>query len=336
VVKTTFRYFKIVFFLGIGVFFIWLFLHNLTPSEKSEIIQSFAEANYIWVLFSIFFGLIAHILRALRWNLMLAPMKYHPRLLNTFSAVMIGYMANLALPRLGEITRCGVLNRYEKIPINKSIGTVIAERSVDLIMFFILFFLTIFVFVTKMQGYYEQKFMGPMEDKFSLSGKMGLYGLVTVFIVLLIVTLLIIYRKKLIKIKLYAKAEELAVGLWHGLKSIAFIPKPGLFIFYSVLIWVMYYFMTYFCFLCFIETEHLGFGAGMAVLMFGTIGIMLVQGGIGIYPAIVAETLIVYGIANTTGYALGWLTWSAQTLLIIIFGSLSFLMLPFINSKKHG
>lgn len=334
--KNIFSVIKILFFLAVGIFFIWLFLRKLTPDQKKDIWESFAQANYSWILFSIFLGILSHIIRAFRWNILLEPLGYKPRITNTFCAVMVGYLANLALPRLGEVTRCGILNRYEKIPINKSFGTVIAERSVDMIMFILLFFINLFIFFNKLNLYVEEKVYGPLSEKFNFSEEITKYFYILLGVIVILAIIFFVFRKRISHLTIYKKIKNLVLGLWHGLWSITKIKRPLVFIFQTIMIWVLYFLMLYVCFFSLPQTSSLSVGAGITLLIFGSIGIMVVQGGIGIYPAIIAETLILYNITNTTGYALGWLTWSAQTLMIIIAGVASLILLPIINKKKNA
>lgn len=326
---------KLLFFLAIGIFFIWLFLRQLTPEQKREIWESFITANYSWVILSILIGILSHIVRAYRWRILMEPLGYHPKISNTFFAVMIGYLANMALPRLGEVTRCGVLNKYEKIPINNAIGTVIVERSIDLVVFLLLFFINLFIFFDELNHYVDEKVYRPLMEKMNISDETStyLYVLLIVFVAFIGVFLLI--RKRISHLKVYQKSKDVVLGFWNGLWAVTKIKKPLLFIFQSLLIWVLYYLMIYVCFFSLAETSHLGFDAALSLLIFGSIGIIVVQGGIGIYPAIIAETLVLYGITNTYGYALGWLTWTAQTLMIVVAGVASLILLPIYNRRKH-
>jgi glycosyltransferase 2 family protein len=326
---------RFLLFLGIGIFFIWLFLHNLTHDQKKEIFLSFGDANYWIIGLAIVLGVGAHYLRAIRWKMLLKPMGYLPGNRNTFFAVMIGYLANLALPRLGEVSRCTILSRYENVPFNKSFGTVVTERGIDFIVFLILFFLNLALQFDKLYSYIDQKIYQPLETRFHLS--FSLAGSLTNIIIVSIVILAIlffVFRKRLLRIKFISKLWNIAKGFWDGMKSIIYIDKPWLFVLYSIGIWGLYWLMAYLVYFSLPETSHLGPDAGLATLVFGTIGIMLVQGGIGIYPAIVAETLVLYGVASTKGYALGWLIWSSQTLTIILLGVLSFILLPIYNKKE--
>jgi len=327
---------KIIFFLAIGIFFIWIFLRKLTPIQKTEIWQSFVHADYTWVIVSIFVGILSHVVRALRWNILIETLGYKPKIANTFFAVMIGYLANMALPRLGEVTRCGVLNKYEKVPINKSFGTVIVERSVDMVVFLILFFLNLIIFFDKLNVYVQEKIYAPLGEKFNLSDKAGSYLIGFVIIVVIFGGIYFLLRSRIQKLIIYQKVKEILAGLWKGLWSVSKIKKPWTFIFQSVLIWFLYYLMVYLCFFSLTETNHLGIGAALSLLIFGSIGIMVVQGGIGIYPVIVAETLVIYQVISTVGYALGWLIWSAQTLMIVIAGILSLILLPILNKTKNA
>ncbi|MDP4291950.1 MAG: lysylphosphatidylglycerol synthase transmembrane domain-containing protein [Bacteroidota bacterium] len=326
---------RILFFLGIGGFFIWLFLHNLTPGQKTDILFSLKIANYWWIIVAIVLGVISHLSRTLRWKMLLEPIGYTPKTHNVFFAVFIGYLANLALPRLGEVSRCGVLTRYEKIPFTKSFGTVITERAIDMVLFVILFFLNIFVQRALLYGYIEQHVYEPLAAKFnpSINFEGSITKLFLIFIILAL-AFIFIFRRAIFHSKLYQKLISFIKGFWLGIVSVTKLKNPLLFLFHSLFIWCMYLLMAWVVFLSLPGTVDLGLDAGLSVLMFGTIGIIIVQGGIGIYPAIVAETLLVYDIPKTTGYATGWLIWSAQTIMMIIAGTVSMVLLPIFNKEK--
>jgi glycosyltransferase 2 family protein len=329
--------FKILFFLAIGVFFIWIFLRQLTPEQKQEIWQSFFNANYAWLLLSIALGVLSHIIRAYRWNSLLEPMGYHPKVKNTFFAVMVGYLANTAVPRLGEVTRCGVLSKYENVPVNKSFGTVLVERSIDLITFVLLFFINFFLFYDKLRIYVDEKILAPLTDKFNLSDKSYVYLLIIAALLVISGLLFFLLRSRIRHFKLYQKIKILLLGFWQGLWAVTKIKRPMVFVLQSLMIWFLYYLMIFVCFFSLPQTSHLGLEVAFSLLIFGSIGIMLVQGGVGIYPAIIAETLVLYNISPVHGYALGWLGWTAQTLMIVITGLVSLLLLPLFNkSKDHA
>jgi len=326
---------KFVFFLGLGILIIWLSLKDLTEMEKQEIIKAFRTANYNWVILALILGILSHLLRALRWIMFMVPMGYKPRVKTTFYAVMIGYLANLAFPRLGEVTRCGILSRYEKIPFNRSLGTVITERAIDMLFFFLLFILMIVTQLGTIRDYLDETIYPKLVEKFgAIHYSRLLYSTVGSFFALLVI-LFFIFRKRLQQFTLYRKIKNLVIGFCEGLKSLTQIRRPWLFILYSLLIWTLYFLMLYVCFFCFPETSHLPLGAGLSALVLGSIGIMITPGGIGLYPALIQETLRLYGIALVTGLALGWIVWVTQTLMILVVGGISLLLLTF-NKRHHG
>ncbi len=333
--KITFKsILKIAFFLGLGVFFIWIFFRGLTAAQKQEIYQTFLGAHYRWIFLSVFFGLLSHASRTIRWIMLLEPMGKRPRFFNTFLALMIAYFANLAVPRLGEISRCGILQRYEKIPFQKSFGTVVTERALDLLTFFIIFFISIlwqwkrFALIKKTMVF--QQFIA----KYHSLTQSGWLQWVLLLLLVGIIIFLYRIRKRWQKFSLYQKILNVVEGFVEGLKSLAKIKRPVWFIFHTIFIWTMYWMMTWVVFLSLPETARLGVDVGLLVLAFGTIGIILVQGGIGIYPLLVAEILMIFGIPKTTGYAMGWLLWSGQTLMIIAAGITALILLPVLNPKK--
>ena len=326
---------KFIFFLGLGLLIIWLSVRNLTPDEKAQIAHSFRIANYWWVVLAILLGIFSHGLRSLRWILFFEPMGFNPSLKNTFYAVMVGYFANMAFPRLGEVTRCGLMTKYEKIPFNKALGTVITERAIDMILFLLLFVLMFFTQLGTIKEYLGVKIYPQLVAKFGdlHYSRMLFLGLATLTVISILIFFL--FRRKLQSLILYQKIKKLFFGFWEGLKSLSQIKKPGLFIFYSLAIWGLYFLMLYVTFFCFPETSGLSLGAGLSSLVLGSVGIMITPGGIGLYPAIIQETLMLYAVAKPTGLALGWIAWTAQTAMITIVGGLSLLLLSF-NKNQDG
>jgi uncharacterized protein (TIRG00374 family) len=311
-------------------------MHNLTREEKNEIYDSFINANYLWILVSFVLALLSHISRTLRWIILLEPMGYHPRKKNAFLSLMIGYFANLALPRLGEITRCGILAKYENIPIQKSFGTVVTERILDVIMLGLIFIVSFFIHFDKLKLFKESALFINIADKYNKMENPNLIFYTLTVILVIIIFLFYRFRHKISHFRIYQKIKNIFFGFLEGLKSLVNIKKPFWFIFHTFFIWLMYLLMTWIIFFCLPETSHLNLRVGLAVLVFGSIAIILVQGGIGIYPWIVAEILVLFAIPSTTGYAMGWLLWTGQTVMVIITGLISMIILPIVNNKKNG
>lgn len=280
-------------------------------------------------------GLFSHFFRALRWKMLLKPLGYNPSNKNMTMAVFIGFLANLALPRLGEVSKCGAIAKYEKIPINKVLGTVITERGIDLITFVGLFLITVFTNFKKLGNYFDIKIIAPIAKKISSlqNPNLIIYSVLAVIIIGFII--LYRFRDRFSHKNFYIKTKEILKGFLEGVKSLTKIEKPFFFILYTTLIWLCYWLMTQVVFFSLAETIGLDYGVGLVALMFGSVGLLVVQGGIGIYPAIIAETLFLYSVPQTTGYALGWLLWSGQTLLVVILGAVSLGLFPILNRKRQ-
>lgn len=327
---------RFTIFLGIGIFFIWIFLRNLSADQKEEIINSMGNANYWWIASAIPLGILSHYTRAMRWKMLIETMGYKPRNRNMFFAVMIGYFANLALPRLGEVSRCTILTKYEDVPFQKSFGTVITERALDMIVFVFLFFLNLALQAERLSGYINDRIYKPLQAKLHLS--YDLSGTLIILMISFIVVfglIFLVFRKKILANKFYFKIKEIALGFVEGMKSLIKVRNLWLFGFYTFSIWALYLLMAYIVFFSIPASSGLGIDAGLAVLVFGSVGFMVVQGGIGIYPAIVAETLVLYGVASAQGYALGWLIWASQNIIIVLVGIISLLLLPILNNRKN-
>ena len=310
---------------GIGIGIIYLSLKDLTPKEKDDIISSFLLADYSWVAFSLLFGILSHLIRALRWKMLLQPMGYTTSTKNSFIAVMIGYFANLGIPRSGEVARCTILYKEDNIPVDKSFGTVIIERSIDMIIFFSLFFLTFLVQFNRINEYVTTNIFPALHDKFGFVTNDLFFAKITGGMLLFILIVYFVFGKKIKQSPFIIKIIKLFSGIWEGLKTVVNIEKPLLFVFYSLAIWLNYYLMIHMGLQAIPQTSGLGLGATLSVLVLGSIGIMLTPGGIGLYPVIVAQTLVLYGVSAHSGYgdAIGWLTWSSQTIMIIVLGSIS-------------
>ncbi len=327
---------KFAFFIGLGIFFIWWFQKDLTTVEKQEIINSFKSANYFWALIAIIPGILSHLSRSIRWQMLLKPMGYHPKLKTTFAAVMIGYFANLAFPRLGEVMRCGILHKYEKIPVSKSFGTVITERTVDMLIFFSLFLLTLIIEFHNLKDYIYNRFWLKVAIKFDNFSFTDFFFIAVLAIAAIIVIFFYIFKQRIKSSVIYIKMMVLLLGFVEGLKSLSKVEKPYWFIFHSLFIWLNYFIMTWLVFFCFDQTATLGLNVVLSALVLGSFGIMIVPGGIGIYPLIIKETLLIFSIPATVGYAMGWISWSSQTILVIVLGLIALLVLPMLKNKKDA
>lgn len=325
-----------MFFLGIGIFLIWISLHKIMSNEKewNEFKYALANANY-WLIIPVFAILsLSHLLRSLRWRILLQPMGYNPSLPNTFFAVMIGYMANLAVPRLGEVLKCTLLAKYEKIPAEKIVGTIVAERAFDVLSLGVVFLLAlIFQFDVVVAGYHHLKeFMaGNPKEAMSQTKKITFFVLAAIAV---IVFIWLIITKKIQKFLL--KIKSILLGVWEGLSTASRLKQKGLFAFYSIAIWCLYLLGTWIGFYATTGTAGLGIKEAISCLAFASIGMIATPGGIGAYAYLLAKTLELQqnSIPNAIGYANGTLQWFAQCIIILVVGFVCLILLPWYNKKK--
>jgi uncharacterized protein (TIRG00374 family) len=287
------------------------------------------DVNYTWILFSLILGLVSHLSRTIRWNLLIEPLGRKPRLLNTFLAVMVGYLMNLALPRMGEISRCGVLARYEKISFTKLVGTVVLERLIDVLM--LLVFLVIVILTQFGQVLEFLKNNPEVNEKL----QKVIYSPVLIGGLLVFLIALWISRHKIRESSLVKKGLGFVGQFVEGFRSIGKMKKKGLFIFHSVLIWVLYYLMTYLIFFSFGFTSHLGPLAGLTVFVLGSFGMVApVQGGIGAWHFMVIEGLALYGVNKADGKVFALLAHGTSTIMLIVLGLIGLIALPFVNERE--
>jgi glycosyltransferase 2 family protein len=324
---------KFILFVAIGGFLLWLAFRG---QDVSRVKTSIQNANYFWIILSLLLGLISHISRTIRWKMLIKPLGYNPRFINVFFAVFVGYFANLAFPRLGEVSKCGILKRYEDIPINKLLGTMIVERTLDLLSLFVFVVIIIFLEFDKLHSFFMEKILKNMIlDKFENSGMAIVLFLVSI---LILVGIFILLYKRFKHKNFFMKVKNLVYGMWEGIKSIRMIKNKPLFIFHSVLIWSLYYLMTYVAMFSMKAIAGLGAVVGLAAFVFGSFGMAApVQGGIGAYHELVSKTLQFYNVDSTDALGFATLMHGSQTFMIIIFGFLSLILLPIINNKvKHA
>ena len=321
-------------FAAIGAGLVWLSIHNIPNEDIETTKQAFKNADYLIVGISALISILAHVIRAWRWNMLMQPIGHSISFKNSFAGVMIGYVVNYAVPRAGELSRCGVASKYEKIPFAAALGTVITERIVDLVLLLTLFFITLAVQFTELTGLTNLYVIQPLSAKLGGLLHNKVYLGILLISILAFTGLLFFFRKK-IKAILGGKIGGLLKSFADGLKSVKDLKRPYLFILQSFLIWFMYFLSLYVCFFCFAETKVLGIKPALSVLLFSTIGVMVSPGGIGAYQLISTQVLLFYGVANSVAIAFPWIAWSVQFIAILIIGGLCFLFLPLLNSKPY-
>lgn len=325
---------QVLISLAIGTFLIWFIYKDLTEADKANMMNAVKGANYWWIAGATLVAVISHIFRAFRWKYPLEALNIKIDMPNRFAAVMVGYLANLAFPRLGEVTRCAILARYKKQPFEQLFGTVIAERVVDAVIL-----LALIIIATAFQFEILSDFLTE-----TFNGIAGKQDAMVWMAVLAVVGLLLCFAAwKILRNSahpLLLKIRDKITGLIDGFATIGRMKGQGWFYLNTLLIWASYMVMFMLTFQSFPETRDVPFGGQLASFVLGGIAIVAVQGGLGAYPLAIMLILALYGVPENVGYAFGWIVWLAQTIMIIVIGFLSMLAIPLLNPAKtdeeHG
>ncbi|MDO9579125.1 MAG: lysylphosphatidylglycerol synthase transmembrane domain-containing protein [Bacteroidales bacterium] len=330
--KSILQILKFVGFLAVGILLLWFAFRDV---DFNKLTAHLKEANFSWLLLSVLFGLFAFISRARRWVLLINPLGFNPSLKNSFYALMAGYLANVALPRVGEITRCVALGKKEKIPVDQLIGTVVIERTIDFLSLLIIMVFLIFTSGDLISLFLKEGILIPIQDKISsLSSVTWILWVVLVVLGSLTLFLLVLYKKNLRKIRFFSKMFDLAGGIINGLKTITNIKRKWEFIFHTVFIWINYTLMTWVVVFSIESTSHLTLGDSIFLLVIGGLAMSApVQSGLGAFHYIISRGLLfVKGIPLEDGLVYALLTHESQLIFVAIIGTISF----FIIFRKPG
>jgi len=307
-----FKWFKKILPPTLGILLIYYSYINTTPLERIEIYSSMKSADYKFVLLSICLGILSHLSRSIRWQSMLKPLGYKIKISNSIMSVLIAFLSNLGMPRSGEFLRASSLSYYEKIPFEKSFGTIVTERIIDVII--LIGLLLCGVMISSKIGI----------PKLSISNEL-------ILSITSLITLLSIVYYVISKTNFKNKFKIFISGLKKGVLSVSKINNKPLFVFHSLFIWICYFLMFYVVKFSLPETYDLGFEPLFIAFLAGAMAMALTNGGIGVYPLAIAAVISQYEISYESALALGWIVWTSQTLMIITFGSLSFVFLPILN-----
>jgi uncharacterized protein (TIRG00374 family) len=304
--------------ISIGLFCIYYSFKDINFSDFKEL---FIGIDYIWILLGLFLGALSHISRSYRWKFLVDPLGYKLGLKNSILSVFAAYLINYTIPRAGDVARASIISNYEKIPFEKLIGTIIAERIVDMICISLLILISLL---------YE--FERISEKIISLLSSIN-FGSLLIFLITFFVIILLIFMI-LKRFNFYKKFSNFLTGLKSGLTVITRMERKFAFIAHSIFIWLMYVFMFYVTSFAFSDLHGANFFHLLISFTLAALSIMFSNGGIGIYPLAVEESLFWYGIESVNGLAFGWVMWLSQTIMVIIFGGLSLFILPFINREN--
>jgi uncharacterized protein (TIRG00374 family) len=322
-----FQALKILLPISLGIYLVVYIYGQLDSHQRASLFTAIKNANYFWVALSFGMGLLSHYIRGYRWKYQIEAMGYESRVSNNFMAVMIGYIVNMALPRVGEVSRAAAISKYSKIPFQKSFGSILSERAVDLIILLGITVVTLFLQYNALRSFSEQmlgKFDSLVKSPWTWAG---------LVLAIAIGILVLRYLKKYRHIAIIGKFWSLVEGLVEGLRSIFRMKNSRKYLLATAAIWILYVGMFWVCFFAVEETSSLGISAVFAGFVVGSFAVALIPGGIGAYPVGVMQALALYGVSTETGFALGWIIWISQTAVVVIVGGICLLLMPFLNKR---
>lgn len=305
--------------MGVGLV---LYSYYSTSAEnRKEILKYILEADLFWVGISIMIGILSHISRAIRWNYLLQPLGYRPKVRNNVLFILMAYFANLGIPRSGEVLRATALTTYEKVPFQKGFGTIVTERVIDLLMLLLIILIALISQTKIILGYLKDNGVGLTA---------------TILVVIAGIAFLFVFLAFLKKSssKIAIKLKTLIKGLLDGVLSIFKMERKWAFLFHTLFIWGAYIGMFWVIKYTVPETINLTISELLVAFIAGAFAMSTTNGGIGLYPIAVSKALAIYGISAVSGDAFGWIMWIAQTLMVVVFGAISFLLLPLLNRNR--
>lgn len=316
---------------GLSALLVWVSVKNLSSNDIAAIKDAIAKAK-LWLIAPIVvMGVLSHWSRAVRWKYLMQPLGYKPSTTNTMFAIMVGYFANLGLPRFGEVLKCTILAKYEKIPADKLVGTIITERAFDVVCLLLIFGITFLIQIDFSVDYLQALYQKWNHQNNGQEAGHHWFLCTFLFLTLLVVVL----RKRIASLGVVKKLKNIVLNIWSGVMSFRTMENKAGFLFHTIFIWGMYYGMILLGFQCLEATQHLGIKASFSVLSFGSVGMIATPGGIGAYILIVNEIVQLYGIDKIYSNAISWIIWLVPTAILIVGGALSLILLPLYNKTKH-
>lgn len=312
---------KTVLPIALGAFLVWYLYNSTTSDQRLEILGYIKDADPLWVSISIGIGILSHISRAIRWNHLLEPMGYTPKISNNVLIILTAYLTNLGIPRSGEFLRATALATYEDVPFEKGFGTIVTERVIDVIML-LLIILVALILQTE------------LIIEFIKESGIGLFGSIIVLILGILGLFVTIRLIKKSTSTFAIKLKGFLKNLLEGVLSIFSMKRKWSFILHTLFIWGSYIAMFWVIKFTVLETADLSLGALLVAFVGGAIAMTTTNGGFIAYPAFVSKSLEIFGVGIVSGNAFGWIMWISQTLMVVVFGAISFLLLPLLNRNR--
>ncbi len=315
------KFLKTVLPITLGAFLVWYLYSSTTPEQRAEIFKYIREADPFWIGISITIGILSHISRAIRWNYLLAPMGYKPKLTNNVLIILTAYLTNLGIPRSGEFLRATALATYENVPFEKGFGTIVTERIVDVIMLLLIVIVALLLQTNLILEFIKESGIGFFSGMVIL-----LVGVIGLFVLIRLI--------KNSRLPFIIKLKGFLKSLLEGVLSIFKMKHKWAFILHTLFIWAAYIAMFWVIKFTVPETAGLSFSALLVAFVGGSFAMTTTNGGFIAYPAAVSKSLEIFGIGIVSGNAFGWIMWISQTFMILVFGAISFLVLPLLNRNS--
>jgi hypothetical protein len=306
--------------LVLGVLLVLWSYFKFTTQQLEEIKSHFIQADYRFIAIGMILALLSHLSRAWRWNYMLQPLGYQPRFIHNIIAIGTGYAMNILIPRSGELSRAVILNRTDNIPVNKSLGTIIAERVIDFVLLLAITISSIVIAGPEIGSFFEKG----MNDAFAKADSKKIILYLAVLVLILIVVGIVIK-----KVNLGHKLKGFYNGVKEGIATIWTMKKKWPYLLHTALIWTLYLLMFYVSLLALPNAVFLPLESVLIAFVAGSFAVAFTNGGFGAYPYLIAQVLLIYGLPETEGTSIGWILWLSQTILVLFYGLVSFLILAF-------
>ena len=318
---------KLILPLVLGGFILFWVYQDFDFSKARDVLLH--GIDWWWMLFSLLFGVFSHIFRGWRWKQTLEPLGAHPKSIDCLNAIFVSYATNLVLPRVGEVSRCGVLARYDHVSFSKSLGTVVTERLIDTLCMILITGITFFLQMPVFYTFFEQ-------TGTKIPSIIHLLTSIWFYIVLLCIIGVLVLLYYLVRtLSFFEKIKGIAINMYEGITSLRNVKNIPLFILYTMLIWVCYFFHFYLTFFCFGFTDHLGIMAALVMFVGGTFAVIVpTPNGAGPWHFAIISMMMLYGINATDAGIFALIVHGIQTFLVVLLGIYGLVALPLTHRQR--
>ena len=318
---------QVIFPLLLGIFILVWVYRDFNFQRVGEVMLH--GMDYGWIALSLLFGVFANLFRGWRWRLALEPLGEYPKTANCVYAIFISYASNLVIPRVGEVTRCGVLSKYDGISFPKSLGTVVSERMIDTLCVGLITGVVLLLQMPVFATFFAET--GTNVGRYAEVLTSGHFYLIILCVLAILVLAFFLIRN----IALFAKLKGILQNVWQGIVALKDIKQIPLYIIYTLGIWVCYFLEFYLAFFAFDFSAGLGISAGLVMFVVGTVAVIVpTPNGAGPWHFAVMTMMMLYGVGKEDAGIFALLVHGIQTFLLILLGIYGLLALPFTNKTK--